>query len=148
MAREYHKGKYTLRNPEKYIGDPKNVIYRSSWEKILMIRFDNDPNVIQWGSEEFHIPYVSPVDKEVHRYFPDFVVKSRTKDGKVKKVVFEVKPFEQTMLPKPPKRITKQYKDAVRTFAVNDAKWKSARQWCAKHDMEFHLLTENEIGIK
>ena len=81
-TKTYHQGKFKPINPTKYLGDPTNIIYRSSWERQCMIYFDNNPNIIQWGSEEVVIPYRSPLDKRVHRYFVDFVVKAKTKDGK------------------------------------------------------------------
>ena len=57
----------------------------------------------------------------MHRYFPDFYVKVRTKENKVKKWVVEVKPKAQTTPPKTPKRKTKKYLNEVRTYAINRA---------------------------
>lgn len=69
-----YSGKYRPTNPRKYKGDPTNVIYRSLWERKFMQWCDLNSNIMEWGSEEFFIPYRSPVDKRVHRYFPDFYV--------------------------------------------------------------------------
>ncbi len=70
-----YKGKYKPSYPKKYKGDPTNIIYRSLWERKFMVYCDNNENILEWGSEEFFIPYISPVDRRVHRYFPDFMIK-------------------------------------------------------------------------
>jgi hypothetical protein len=148
MARNYHQGVYTPKNPQKYIGNPNNIIYRSSWEKKVMLRFDTTPSILKWSSEEFVIPYVSPVDGRPHRYFVDFVVEYKTRDGKIKRAAVEVKPDAQTKLPATPKRMTKQFMESVETYAVNQAKWEAAKKWCANNGMEFIILTEYDLGIK
>ena len=96
-----YRGKYTPKNPEKYRGDPKNIVYRSTWECRVMNWLDNNESILQWGSEEFFIPYRSPVDGKIHRYFPDFYVKVKQKDDTIKEMVLEVKPHRQTQPPKP-----------------------------------------------
>ena len=70
-----NKGRFRPKNPQKYKGDANNIIYRSTWEIKVMNYLDDNPNVIWWGSEELPIPYYSPVDKKMHRYFPDFIAK-------------------------------------------------------------------------
>ena len=82
-----YSGKYRPTNPRKYKGDPTNVIYRSLWERKFMQWCDLNSNIMEWGSEEFFIPYRSPVDKRVHRYVPDFYVKCRTTIGTTAKYV-------------------------------------------------------------
>lgn len=103
-----YKGTFTPKNPSKYNGNSKNIIYRSNWELRVMKYFDDHPNVIWWASEELTIPYVSPVDNKTHRYFPDFIVKMRLKDGKVTTYILEVKPLAQTKMPVQ-KRKTKRF---------------------------------------
>ena len=76
-----YKGLFTPRNPQKYIGDPNNIIYRSSWECRVMDWLDRNPDIISWASEEMNVPYKSPVDGRFHRYFPDFIVKVKSRDG-------------------------------------------------------------------
>jgi hypothetical protein len=142
-----YSGIYKPRNPQKYIGDHTNIIYRSSWEAKLMDWLDRNPEIISWGSEELVIPYKSPVDGRWHRYFPDFIVKLRTKDGKLKTMIIEVKPKKQTQPPEPRKRITKQYISEVTTWGVNDAKWKAAREFCLDRGWEFTLITEDHLGL-
>jgi|TARA_B100000927_G_scaffold66904_1_gene52756 hypothetical protein len=103
---------------------------------------DVTPSVQEWGSEEIIIPYVSPVDGRKHRYFPDFYVKVKNK-----KYLVEVKPFKQTLEPKTQKRHTKRYINEVVTYAVNQAKWKAATEFCKDHSWEFMLITEKELKI-
>ena len=142
-----YSGKFTPDNPQKYIGDYKNIIYRSSWECKFMSWLDKNPNIISWCSEELIIPYVSPSDGKVHRYFPDFVVKIKTKDGSTKTMVVEVKPKKQTKEPEKQKRMTKQYIQEVVTWGVNQAKWKAATEYCLDRGWEFKVITEVDLGI-
>lgn len=142
-----YKGRYTPSNPQKYLGDPSNIIYRSSWELKFMKYCDSNDNILQWGSEELHIPYISPADGKRHRYFPDFFIKVKNKQGNVKKYLVEVKPYKQTIEPPTQKRHTKNYINEVVTYAVNKAKWKTAEEFCNDHMWEFIILTENELKI-
>jgi hypothetical protein len=140
-------GRFTPRNPKKYMGDPTKIVYRSSWEAKVMTYFDKTDEIIAWASEELPIPYISPVDKKPHRYFPDFIVKSRTKDGKIKTMMVEVKPYKQTIEPKIRKRITKQYIAEVVTWSVNSAKWAAAEEYCKDRGWEFQKWHEGHLGI-
>jgi hypothetical protein len=142
-----YSGYYRPRNPQKYMGDYKNIVYRSSWECKVMSWLDNNPSIVNWGSEELIIPYKSPVDGKVHRYFPDFVVKVQSKDGKLRTMILEVKPKRQTQAPKQQKRITKQYINEVTTWGVNQAKWKAATDFCLDRGWEFKILTEDHLGL-
>ena len=141
-----NKGKFTPKNPKKYKGNSSNIIYRSSWEVRVMKYLDEHPNVIWWGSEELPIPYVSPVDRRVHRYFPDFIVKMCKSDGSVMTYIIEVKPEKQTLLPKQ-KRKTKTYLQEAITYEINLAKWEAAREFCKDHGWKFQILTEKELGL-
>lgn len=141
-------GKFTPKNPEKYKGDPNNIVFRSSWELRVMRYFDDNPSIIEWSSEEIIIPYISPLDGRRHRYFPDFLAKVRTKSGEIKTMLIEVKPMKQTIEPKVRKRKTKQYITEVATWSVNSAKWKSAKEYCADRGWSFVFITENELKIK
>jgi hypothetical protein len=142
-----YSGRFTPSNPQKYIGDPKNIIYRSSWECKVMNWLDKNPDIISWASEELIIPYKSPVDGRWHRYFPDFLVKVRTKDGKLKTMMLEVKPKHQTKEPEKQKRITKKYINEVTTYGVNQAKWKAAEEYCLDRSWEFKIITEEHLGL-
>lgn len=141
---KFHKGKFNPKHPEKYKGDPSNIIYRSQWEKDFMGWLDSKSYVVAWNSEEFSIPYISPVDGLKHRYFPDFLLQLRTKIG-IETWIVEIKPFKQTHLPKKPKRQTQRYLKEVETFAVNDAKWEAATQFCKENNIKWKVLTEKDL---
>ena len=51
--------------------------------------------VNEWQSEEFWIPYISPVDNRMHRYYPDFFIKYTDKYGTQRHQVIEIKPKKQ-----------------------------------------------------
>jgi len=142
-----YKGKYQPSHPKKYKGDPTTITFRSLWERKFMIYCDKNTNVLEWASEEIIIPYRGP-DGKPHRYFPDFYMKVKEIDGRVKRYVIEVKPLKQCSPPKKPKRQTKGYIREVFEYAKNQAKWKEAREWCADRQWEFKVVTEKELGIK
>ncbi len=143
-----YKGKYKPSFPEKYSGDPTNIIYRSLWERLFMKYCDTNENILSWSSEEKVIPYRSPIDGKVHRYFPDFLIKVREPNGTIKKYMIEIKPKKQTIPPTKPQRQTKRYISEVYEYAKNQAKWEAAREWCADRGYEFKIITESELGIK
>ena len=144
-----YNGKYYPRYPKKYKGDPTNIVYRSLWERKFMNYCDLTESVSEWQSEEFWIPYRSPIDNRTHRYFPDFYIKYKDSSGKRRSVVIEVKPKSQTkMPPQNPKKRTKSWAYSVRTYAVNQAKWKAAREFCKDRNIEFKIMTEHELGIR
>tara|TARA_B100000886_G_scaffold237969_1_gene166737 strand:- start:4016 stop:4450 length:435 start_codon:yes stop_codon:yes gene_type:complete len=142
-----YKGKYYPSYPRKYKGDPTNIIYRSLWERKFMVYCDKNDNILEWASEEIAIPYRSPIDNRVHRYFPDFYMKVKERGGKVRRYVIEVKPAKQTKPPVKPKRQTKGYIREAYEYAKNQAKWKMAREFCADRQWEFKVVTEKELGI-
>ena len=113
-----------------------------------MVYCDTNNNIIEWGSEEIIIPYLSPWDGKVHRYFPDFYVKAKQSNGTLKKFIIEVKPKKQTKPPKPVTRKTKRFINEVKTWSINEAKWKYATKWCEANDMQFKILTEDDLGIR
>ena len=143
-----YKGYFKPKNSKKYKGNPTNIIYRSSWELKLMIRLDEDPNIISWGSEEIVIPYRSPLDNKIHRYFVDFIVTKINKQGIKETVLIEVKPAKQTKPPKVQKNITRKYITEVKTWGVNEAKWKAAKEYCDDRKWKFYIFTEKELGVK
>lgn len=139
------KGRYRPTNPTKYMGDPTNIIYRSSWELKFMKWCDFREDVVQWQSEEFCIPYKHPLDGKVHRYFPDFLIKVKNNSGIIETLVIEVKPANQTKEPKPQKNKTRRYLNEVKTYAVNRYKWDYAKVWCENRGYRFMIITENEL---
>lgn len=121
---------------------------RSSWETRFAIWCDKNPNVIKWSSEETIVPYVSPVDKKIHRYFIDFKICIKNKDGVLKTYLVEIKPFSQTLPPVQPQRKTKRFLQESITWAINDSKWKAAKNYAKDRGWDFIVLTEKELGIK
>ena len=113
-----------------------------------MVYCDKNNNILEWGSEEIALPYRSPVDGRVHKYFPDFYIKVRETNGQIKKMIIEIKPKKQTVEPKVQKKKTKGYIYEVYEYAKNQAKWKAAQEFCKDRMWEFKVLTEDELGIK
>ena len=113
-----------------------------------MVYCDLYENILEWGSEEIAIPYRSPIDNKVHRYFPDFYVKLKETTGKIKKYIIEVKPKKQLKPPKKPKRQTKGYLYETYEYARNQAKWKAASEYCKDRLYVFKVMTEDELGVK
>ena len=144
-----YSGRYLPTNPKKYRGNPSRIIYRSLWERKLMVYCDRNEKVLEWGSEEVIIPYLSPWDNKIHRYFPDFYMKVKQNSGGVKKFIIEVKPKYQCKPPaKNPKRKTKKWYNDVKKYVINEAKWKSANDFCQDNGMEFKILTEDHLNPK
>lgn len=145
---KYHQGFFKPRNPEKYIGDPSNIIYRSSWELKFMQWCDRNPSILRYGSEEFSIPYYNPVKQRICRYFPDFIMEVLEINGKKQKYVIEIKPKRQTLPPVQGKKKTKTYLNEINTYAVNQSKWKSVQEWCDDHMIKFEIITEDHLQIR
>lgn len=109
---------------------------------------DAHQDVQQWSSEELIIPYRSPIDNKIHRYFPDFQIKKRNRDGVIETVVVEIKPAKETKPPIVQKKQTRQYLREVYTWGINNAKWQAAREFCRDRNWKFTIMTEHELGIK
>ena len=142
-----YSGLYKPLNPKKYRGNPSRIVYRSLWEKKYMKYCDTTPGILEWGSEEIIIPYISPIDKRPHRYYPDFYIKVREKSGKISKYIIEIKPKKQTKPPYDKDKRTAAYRRAVLTFAKNRAKWDAAQDFCEDRQMKFLILTEDHLAV-
>ncbi len=129
MYKTVYKGRYKIFHPKKYRGDPNDIVYRSLWELKFMKWCDMNASVLEWGSETIIIPYVSPVDSKVHRYFVDFYIKTKAKDGTISKYLIEIKPEKFTKPPEIPKKQTKRFIDEVFQYGVNTAKWKASHEY-------------------
>lgn len=141
-----YKGRFQCRNPQKYKGDHLDIVYRSGLERSLMNYLDLQPNVLSWGSETIVVPYRSPIDGKMHRYFVDFYIKMRNTKGDIEELLVEVKPLYQCTPPKPQARKTRRFLREVETWGVNEAKWRAASAFAASRGMKFKLLTEREIN--
>ena len=140
-----YKGKFKPSFPEKYVGNPTSIIYRSLWELKFLKYCDTNENILEYASEELAIPYISPVDGKIHKYFPDVYIKVKEPDGSIKKYLIEIKPYKQTMAPLKPKRQTKGYIYEVYEYAKNQSKWESAREYCKDRGWTFKVITEHEL---
>ena len=145
---KFIQGRFKPKNPQKYKGNPNEIIYRSSWEKKFFIWADLNPSVVLWGSEELVIPYLCETDNRMHRYFPDIVMKIRCEDGSIASYLVEIKPEAQTLPPKRPKKQTKRYLYEVETFVKNQSKWKAAKAYAEARGMKFVIITERHLGLK
>ena len=137
-------GRFIPKNPAKYVGNPNNIMFRSSWELQFFKWLDASEAVLRWGSEELAIPYISPLDMRVHRYFPDIIILYKHKDGSVKKEIVEVKPYAQSVA-------TPRMSDRDRqALIVNEAKWKAAADYAEKMGAKFRVITERTMfaGIR
>lgn len=143
-----YSGRFKPKNYKKYKGDPTKVFYRSLWERRFMVYCDNNTNILEWGSEEVIIPYKSPLDKRVHRYFPDFFIKYKNSSGKIIRELIEVKPKKYLTPPKEPKRKTKRYLAEVNNYIINQAKFKAAQEYCDDRKLGFRILTEEHLVPK
>ena len=113
-----------------------------------MVFCDNKDSIIEWGSEEVIIPYRCPTDGRVHRYYPDFYIKVKSKTGSISKYLIEVKPERQVTGPvEKPKRKTAAWKREVLAYMKNRAKWAAAENFCENRQMRFLILTEHDLGV-
>lgn len=140
---EYLQGRFNPRNPLKYHGRLDQIFFRSSYELSAFRWLDETTSVIQWSSEEIVIPYLSPVDKRMHRYFVDIWAEIKDKQGQTKRFLLEIKPKKETEPPK--KRRGKRFIEECETFARNTAKWDAAQRYAKTKGWEFKILTETEL---
>ena len=142
-----YKGKFTPKNPQKYVGDVKNIVYRSLWERNTFRWIDANSAIVKWNSEELIIPYVCETDKKVHRYYMDLWFETREGDT----YIVEIKPKKQTQPPKSPKRKTRRYIKESLTYVKNQSKWKAASEFALDRGWTFEVWTEDtlkSLGIK
>lgn len=149
-SKKYHQSLYKLINGHKYVGDPGNIVCRSSWENKFAHYLDHHPAILKWGSEVVKVQYNDHIGKP-HTYYPDFYVEIARPDlavGVVRAVV-EVKPAAETRPPDIPKDATlkalKRVEYQMTMWQKNLAKWTSAIEWCAARDMKFVIVTENDL---
>jgi hypothetical protein len=142
-----YKGKYKIKHPEKYAGNPNKVVYRSLWERQAFKWCENNPKVTAWNSEEVVVPYKCTVDKKLHRYFVDLLIQMDNK----KTYLIEIKPKSQTQPPKARSRKTKKYINEQLTYIKNNDKWEAATQFAEHKGWKFQVWTEEtlkNLGIK
>jgi hypothetical protein len=135
-----YSGKYTVKNPDKYLGNHKNVVYRSLWERHCFKWCDESSQIVGWGSEEVVIPYLYEVDRKYHRYYMDLKIVYAT--GKT--VLVEIKPQKETVPPVGQRR-TKKYITEGLTYVKNMNKWKAAKEYAADRGWHFEIWTEKTL---
>ena len=146
--KRYKQGIYRPVNRKKYLGS-RDPTYRSSWELKFFKWADINENVISWGSENVVIPYISPLDKRLHRYFVDNFVIFKDSKGEKIKFLIEIKPSTSVLKPvlsEKKKQSTMMYEQ--RTWVINQAKWKAAEKWAGDKGYQFLILTEKELNIR
>ena len=134
-----YKGFFRPRKISKYKGDHRKIVYRSKLELTFMKYCDDNDAILEWSSEEIIIPYRSPVYGKLHRYFPDFWV--RTPNGQT---LIEIKPKIQTKPPKPSKN-KRRYLREVKVWGVNEAKWKAAMEYCENKGWNWKIITDVDL---
>ena len=137
---------YRPQFPTKYKGNVDNIVYRSNYELVAFRFFDLNSNVLEWSSEETIIPYANPLTGRVSRYFVDFNITLRNKNGEIKKYLVEIKPSVQTVPPIPTKN-TRSLLRRQAEYVKNRAKWEAATQFATKKGSEFVVLTEKHLGL-
>jgi len=140
--RKSYKGLFNPTNPKKYVGNTKQIVYRSLLERRFMRYCDLNPDILFWASEELPVRYYSPLDNKWHRYFPDFIIKTVNNE----KFMIEIKPSRQVGKPKTPKKKTKSYMRENFEYIKNQAKWAAAKNYCEDNNMKFKIITEKELG--
>lgn len=142
---KYYQGKYILECAEKYEGNVDNVVFRSSWEYRAFRYCDTNPKIIKWASEEVIIPYISPLDKKMHRYFMDLKITTIDEYGNRVVTLVEIKPEKETLPPTKVGKKKERYVEEVKTYLVNQAKWAAARKFCQMKNWNFVIWTENQL---
>lgn len=144
-GRRTKQGSYQPTHPEKYKGDLAKIRFMSSWELNFHQFLDNNPNVLEWSSEEIKIPYLKPTTGRVHVYLPDYWVKYNDNQGKEIQMVVEVKPDKETKAPKLTGKNKKTQLYEQITWSINSAKWKAAHLYCKQRGYEFKIYTEKHL---
>jgi hypothetical protein len=135
-------------NPQKYVGDVNDIVYRSSYELKAFHWCDRTSEILEWSSETIIIKYFDPTTNKIRRYFPDLYIKIRDKTGVIKRYIIEIKPKRQTEPPKPSARKkSKTYLNEMTTYQKNLAKWSAAENFCKENGLEFIKITENELFL-
>jgi hypothetical protein len=143
--KEFKSGIYRPKNISKF-GEPK-CLYRSNYELQFLKWCDAHPKITDVKYEKVIIPYICKTDGKMHKYYVDCKITMEESKGK-KDYLIEIKPFRQTIPPKPSKR-KKQTTILQENFnwLKNSSKWSSAKQYCKKQGYRWCILTEKGIYI-
>ena len=165
---KYHQGYFVPQlHPEKcltYSPINNENIYRSGLEFNIFQIFDRCDNITRWATECLAVPYrvvnidyclkhkiplTSPSALKNANYNIDAWIEI-TNGKETKKVFVEIKPYAQTLTPVPPPQDAKpakfkQYNYECKTYIVNQAKWKAAKQFVEERGCEFIVITERYV---
>jgi len=144
--RSRYRGKFKIKNSQKYKGNPSNIIYRSLMELRFMKWCDSSEKILKWSSEEVVIPYISPIDNKRHRYFPDFLIQTAKGWFLIEvKPQIESRPPKKKLVEKLNLKKKRRYMKSVRTWLVNEAKWIAAKKVCEVEGWTFEIFTEKQL---
>ena len=152
----------------KYIGDPNQIIYRSSLEYKWCLYCSNNPNILRWSSEPLAIKYFNPIANikatkkekgditnkgtwKLSNYYVDFWIEIKRQDSDITdKIFIEIKPHAQTIQPTPPPqnaplKAFRRYKREAETYIVNLEKWKAASTFAEQRGCKFNIITEKNL---
>ena len=129
---KFKRGFYIPINEDKYIQPSDKTMnqgphpeYRSSWELAFYKYVDHQEDILFWSTEAQAIPYISPKDSQVHRYFPDVFIQKKNQN-----YIIEIKPKSQVLNP------------------INQAKFAAAEEYCSRINAIFLVITEVELKAK
>lgn len=146
MSLKYLQGKFSPKNPSKYVGDIHRIIFRSSYELAAFHMIDNTSEILKWSSEGTVIPYTMFEGDRMRRYFVDLSILVRSSPTTTQKFLIEIKPSSKTKAPKKTGRMSdKSFQAAALDWAMNSAKWEAARKFCDVNDAKFIIWTEKQI---
>ena len=149
MSKNYVQGKFKPKNPQKYKGDPTNIIYRSGWELKFLFYCDKNENILEYSSEEIVIPYFSKIENKYRRYFVDFYIKVKEKNGRISEKLVEIKPYIQTVEPVIKENANKKSSiNRIKTWINNNEKWEAAKKYANSRGWDFLILTERQLFNK
>jgi len=124
-------------NPQKYAGDARRIVARSSWELAYMRALDNSIHVTKWFSEprNLNISYLDPITRHVKQYWPDFLVQYNNNTLEI----VEIKPLKEAMMSEAKSNYDKLM------LVRNAAKWQAAENLAKAIGARFRLVTEREL---
>lgn len=145
MAREYLQGKYEVKNPEKYKGDPAKCTYRSSYELHTWEWCDRTASVLEWSVESIVVPYFDPIKNANRRYIVDLWMKYKDRNGVIRTEIIEIKPMNQCVKPKKGRKKESTFLLETATYVTNQAKWEAAKEFARLRSWSFRVITEESI---
>ena len=164
----YLHEKYTLQNPQKYIGNIYAIIYRSGWELSFCKWTDSSPSVLRWSSEPITIPYYdrvsqleeckkngldpnNPKNWIIKNYHTDFWIEIDKGEGEIQKMFIEIKPSDKLKKPIPPGinaslKEQRRFNILAKEFLINEAKFAALNAWAEKNNSKFYVFTEKTLS--